>query len=261
MVREDNLMRSDDREALYKGEAILRASKALSCFSPEKPRCTLDDLTAATSVPKETLLGILNTLVQHGMLRRTEDHAYQLGFAWLKLGAVRRNQLDIRTIAIPLMRTIRDAVNETVILTVKVGDQRVHIDYVESTQQIRRLAQIGSSGPLYLGAAGLALISTLPEIERNAYLDRVRPNLSTVEVKSIERKLLGIRSDGFAVAVGTVNRDAAAVSAAVRLYAGDSVAITVSCPVERFTAAFKLRCSNLLKEAIGQLSFRLGTRL
>src|SRR5665213_3101528 len=119
----------------YKGEAISRASKVLSCFSPDRDCWTLTDLSAATKTPSETLRGILNTLVAHGMLRRDDCGIYRLGFAWLRLGALRRNQFDTRTVALPLMRSIREATNETVILSVRVGDHRVQIDSIESTHE------------------------------------------------------------------------------------------------------------------------------
>lgn len=254
-------VRQAKASAPYKGEAISRASKALSCFSPDRACWTLQELSAATGTPKETLRGILNTLVAHGMLRRDGDDAYWLGYAWLRLGALRRNQFDMRTVALPLMRNIRDAINETVILSVRVGDQRVHIDYIESTHQVRRLAQIGSSGPLHVGAAGVALLSTLPQGELVSYLGRMRASLAPSAYRKVERDLAAILKEGFAVAVGTVNAGTAAVAAAARLYAGESFSLAISCPAERFTQDMKRACSELVKDTVSQLSSKLGSRL
>jgi DNA-binding IclR family transcriptional regulator len=252
---------SEEPASIYKGEAILRAAKALACFTAEKPVWTLAELSTATGTPRDTLRGILNTLTAHDMLRRNEHGAYQLGFAWLRLGTLRRNQFDARTIALPLMRSIRDSVNETVILSMRVGDQRVHIDYVESTHPIRRLAQIGSNGPLYWGATGLALLNTLPHGELAAYLEQIKKSLAPSVYKKVERDLAAVAHDGVAVVVGLVNTEMAAVAAATRLFIGESIALTISCPVDRFTSELKRSCCLLLKEAVSQLSTRLGSRL
>jgi DNA-binding IclR family transcriptional regulator len=161
-------------EELYKGEAIQRAGRALDCFSPLRPIWTVSDLATATGTPKDTLRGILETLASHDMLRRRGLESYGLGFAWLRVGSLLHNQYDSRTVAVPLMRKIRDAINETVILSLRVGDQRVHVDYVESTHPMRRLMQVGSAGPLHVGSTGLALLAALPAGELAAYLDRAK---------------------------------------------------------------------------------------
>jgi DNA-binding IclR family transcriptional regulator len=258
---ENNARGRPRADALYKGEAVLRAAKTLSCFTAERPRWTLNELSARTGTPKATLQGILNTLVAHGMLRRDLGEGYRLGFAWLRLGALRRNQSDARTVALPLMQEIRDRINETVVLSMRVGDQRVHIDYVESTHPIRRLTQIGSSGPLHVGATGLALLSTLSQGESAAYLERAKPMLTPDAPDKIERELALIRAEGHAVAIGSVNPDLAAVAAAVRIYAGESIALTISCPLERFDPAMRRDCADLVQAAVIRLSSKLGSHL
>jgi DNA-binding IclR family transcriptional regulator len=52
----------------------------------------------------------------------------------------------------------------------------------------------------------------------------------------------------------------AALSAATRLHTGECVAITISCPLERFTPDLKRNCVAKLKEAIAELSTKLGAR-
>lgn len=257
-MRADISKAKEQSSPIYKSEAITRAAKALSCFSPSKAAWTLDDLSETTRVPKNTLRGILDTLVMHGMLLAVQSETYRLGYAWLAFGALRRNQFDPRTIALPIMRQIRDVVNETVILSVRVGDQRIHIDYVESTQPTRRLAQIGSSSPLHIGAAGLALLSSLSPGTQDTYLAHMKATLTPNAYRTLERTLAKTKQSGFTAVVGTVNPDTAAVSAATRLYSGECVAITISCLTERFNSKLETACANLVKDAIKQLSRDLG---
>jgi DNA-binding IclR family transcriptional regulator len=244
-----------DRAVRYKGEAVARAARVLALFGPGAPAHTLAELVHATSVPKATLLGILDTLVAHRLLSVDEDGRYRLGYGWLRLGDIRRNQLNIRESALPVMRRIRDAVDETVILSLRVGDRRVHLDYLESRQSIRRVAQIGNEAPLHVGAAGSVLLAGLSESEVNDYLARN----AAMDAQAIRTAVAAIRRDGYAVVSGTVNAQTAAVAAPVKMHGGDTAAaLTISCPRERFTTALERRCVALVTEGAQTLSRTLG---
>jgi DNA-binding IclR family transcriptional regulator len=245
-----------ERAARYKGEAVARAARVLALLGPDAPARTLAELAQATGVPKATLLGILDTLVAHRLLALDDDGRYRLGYAWLRLGDVRRNQLNIRESALPVMRQIRDAVDETVILSLRVGDRRVHLEYLESRQSIRRITQIGNEAPLHIGAAGSVLLAGLSEPEMNDYLAR---NITPDMRDGIRNAVAAIRRDGYAVVSGTVNAQTAAVAAPVRTHGGDIAAVlTISCPRERFTTALERRCVALVTEGAHALSRTLG---
>lgn len=240
----------------YKGEAIARAVRVLGLFGPATPSRSLAELAAATKVPKATLLGILDTLTAHRMLIADNEGNYRLGYAWLRLADVRRNQLNIRESAIPILRRIRDAIDETVILSLKVGDRRVHLDYIESGQTVRRVTQIGNEAPLHVGAAGSVLLAGMSDGDLDAYLGRMVP---PQQCDSVRRAVAAIRRDGYSVVSGTVNAQTAAVAAPVRTHAGDTIAaLTISCPRERFTRDLERRCVALVVDGAGKLSRALG---
>lgn len=250
---------SEDRNAVrYKGEAVARAARVLALFGPTRRERTLAELAETTGVPKATLRGILDTLVAHGLLAVDEAAArYRLGYAWLRLGDVRRNQLNIRESALPVMRQIRDVIDETVILSLKVGDRRVHLDYVESTQSIRRITQIGNEGPLHVGAAGSVLLAGLSDAEIDAYMERA---IETADARdAILGSVAAVKRDGYAVASGTVNTQTAAVAAPVKDHLGETIAaLTLSCPRERFSRELERRCIALITDAARRLSRTLG---
>jgi DNA-binding IclR family transcriptional regulator len=240
----------------YKGEAIARAARVLALFGPAEPARTLADLAAATKVPKATLAGILDTLVSRGLLACDGRERYRLGYGWLRLGDVRRNQLNIRESALPLMRQIRDAIDETVILSLRVGDRRVHLDYLESTQAIRRITQIGNEAPLHVGAAGSVLLAGMGDDGIEAYLARALPPEARGAARAIAA---AVKRDGYAVVSGTVNAQTAAVAAPVKAHSGATVAVlTISCPRERFTRSLERRCIAAVVDGAGALSRTLG---
>jgi DNA-binding IclR family transcriptional regulator len=239
----------------YKGEAIARAVRALAALA-EEPGLGLAELAARTGVPKATLAGILNTLVAHDWLSVATSKGYRLGYAWLRFADARRSQSSIRERALPVMRRIRDALDETVILSLKVGDRRVHLDYIESTQSVRRIAQPGQEAPLHVGAAGLVLLAGLGETGIEAYLARAT---EAVDAAAVRRAVAEVKRDGYAAAAGTVNPDTAAVAAPVRAYSGETVAsLAVSCPRDRFTEELRKACIAAVTEGARTLSRALG---
>jgi DNA-binding IclR family transcriptional regulator len=247
--------RHSERPERYKGEAIARAVRALALLS-EEPGLCLAELAARTGVPKATLAGILNTLVAHDWLFLDSSRLYRLGYAWLRFADARRGQSSIRERALPIMRRIRDALDETLILSLKVGDRRVHLDYIESTQSVRRVAQPGQEAPLHVGAAGLVLLAGLDEAEIEAYLARAQ---GAVDAAAVRRAVTEVKRGGYAVAAGTVNADTAAVAAPVRAYNGEIVAsLAVSCPRDRFTEELRKACIAAVTEGALTLSRALG---
>lgn len=242
----------------YKGEAIARAAHVLRLFDRSQPERTLAELAVCTGIPKATLQGIVNTLTAHDLLMLDRATGrYRLGVAWLRLGDIRRNQLDIRKLALPLMQRMRATINETIILSLKVGDRRVHLDYVESTQTIRRVTQLGHEGPIHIGAAGLVLLAGIGDSAIDSYALRAR--LSADERESVLRSIAAIAHDGYAVAAGTVNIQTAAVAAPVKASNGETVAaLTISCPCERFTARLRRDCIASVVENARRLSQSLG---
>ena len=252
-------VRDEEQEPSGLGVALARAAEILFLFDPTRPARDLRDLAEATGIPRATLLGILNTLVRHDfLLRDGESGAYRLGYAWLRLADIRRTQSEIRQSALPIMRQIRDATDETVILSLRIGDRRVHLDYVESTQPVRRIAHPGHEMPLHLGAAGRVLLAGLSDEDVAAYLARAE-NLDATGAAEIRKAIDAIRREGYSIVAGTVNPDTAAVAAPVQSYDGATVAaLTISCPRDRFTSRLGERFAREVMQGARALSRSLG---
>ena len=131
---------------------------------------------------------------------------YSLGFELVRLADIRRRQSNVHDVAVPVMREIRNEVNETVILSVRSGDFRVHVDFVEGLHPMRRMADLGVRAPLYAGAASKVLLAGLADDEIEAYLGRTDLTAfqkSTITDRNVLwREVRAIRKRGFAESVG-----------------------------------------------------------
>ena len=158
---------------------------------------------------------------------------------------------------------MRDTVDETVILGMRRGLRRINIDYVESTQAIRRVTQHGHETPLHLGASGRALLCGLTPDEIGDYFAAVASgagrNARLLDVEKYIAELADVRAKGYADVSGELSLDSWAVSAPVRDHTGAIIAtLTISCPTDRFTPALEAACIACAREGAGELSRLLG---
>lgn len=245
--------------ARYKVEAVSRAMLVLEAFRLGPPELTVEELALRTGMAHSAVAATLATLqrrglVQHGSL---DTRAFRLGLAWLRLADVKRRQLDIREVALPVMRRMRDAVNETVSLSVRIGANRVNIEYAESEHEVRRIVQRGFHVPLHVGAGGRSLMSGMDDAEIETYLAPVALS------QMLKTKLIGevhaTRGDGYAIVEGEIASDTAAIAAPIRNHVDEVVAaISISMPQERLSSQMRARCIREVMRGAREISLAMG---
>ena len=243
----------------YKVEAVSRAVLLLDALRRTPGPISNEALAARTGLQRSALAASLGTLEQRGLIQRStqEPEKVSLGLGWLRLADVKRQQIALREVALPLMRRVRDAVNETVSLGIRIGQSRVNIEYAECQHEVRRIVQPGFHVALHVGAGGRALMSGLDDTEIEAYLATVQT--SQVEKSRLLAAIKAARRDGFAVVEGEVASDIGAIASPMRNHAGEIVAtITVSMPEDRLTPQMRARCIREVMKAAREISLALG---
>lgn len=253
--------RSDDEQ--YAIRAIDRAVDVLKAFDHDEPVLTLAAVAQRANLSKPTAFRVLTSLRRRGFISQTASGEYCLGFEIVSLAAVRKRQTKIWDEALPFMRNVRDAVDETVLLSVRVGDERIILDQVESTQPIRRVAKIGERVPLYAGAASRILLAGLSDAEVEAYLQRTElhklgPDTLT-DANRVRTELASVRELGYAVGNNERNVGGNGVAVGVRDYTGSTVAaLQITVPRERWTEDVRLCSLEALAREAAALSRQLG---
>ena len=109
---------------------------------------------------------ILSSLVETGLaVQDPASRRYGLGPRTLVLGTAYQKRIDLRSVALPHMTHLRDLTGETVGLSVRVGDELLHIEQVESASALRRSFEIGRTLPLWCGAPSRLFLADLPADE------------------------------------------------------------------------------------------------
>ena len=262
---DDEAPQREEGDQRYRVEAVTRAVRLLKTLQQNAAMDTAALAKAADAPPAFTQLA-LETIAKQGLARRSSGEGgegWELGLAWLQLAAARSRQIDLRELALPVMRRMRDAVDETVILGVRRGGRRVNVDYVESTQAIRRVTQHGHESPLHVGAAGRALLCGLTHEEIGDYFVSAASgagrNARLLDVERFIAQVEAVRAKGYAEARGELSDDSCAIAAPVRDHTGAVIAaLTISCPSDRFTPELEAACIANAREGGAELSRLLG---
>lgn len=243
-----------------------KAMQILSLFETMRSALTLRQVVDETGFPKTTAFRLLNGLVDHGLCEFDDAaQTYRLGFKVLHLADIRRRQTDVHSLAMPVMREIRDAIGETVVLSVRSGEHRVHIDVVEGLHPMRRSADLGVSAPLHAGAASKVLLAGMEddEIERylsNTALTKFQANTIT-DKKALWREVQNIRQDGYAESKGELISGGRALAAPIKDHSGRTVGvIDILTPEQRCSTQQREECIRALLEGTRYVSTRLGFR-
>lgn len=241
-----------------------KAIDVLSLFALNKPELGLAEIVALTGLPKSTAFRILNSLAQSRLCDKDPiTGRYSLGIALLHFADIRKRQAKVRDIAVPILRLLRTHLDETVVLAVRVGDDRVQLDRVEAHHPLYLNAEVGMRAPLYLGATGLILLAGLTPAQVNGYVARTRferrQRNTIASAEQLECEIALIKKAGFAESRSELS-ETHCTSLAVPILddKGETVAALGALIADsRFTAQFRRRGVQLLQEGAQKISARL----
>ncbi len=244
--------------------AVDKCIDILFCFSREEPELGITELSERLGLYKSNVFRLLKTLEYRGLVCKNEQNQkYRLGLKLFDLGNIVISQIELRSVALPLMRELSEKTRETVTLNVASNGERVCIEKVESVEDIRNFVQIGMHNPLYLGASGKVLLAFLPREEVLRVLENLKGARNArgqaVEKEKLLQDLQEIYRQGYAYTHGERNLEAASVSAPIFDHTGQLAAgITVSGPNSRFTPERVEYICRLTVEASREISYRMG---
>jgi len=251
----------------YSIAVLDKAIGILNILSSADSAMTLRDIAEATGLPKPTVFRILAVLGEHDFIEANRERTnYSLGFSLVRLADVRRRQSNLHSVALPVMRHIRNATGESVVLSVRSGDSRVHIDFLEGTHAMRRMADLGLHAPLYAGASSKILLAGMGDREIDEYLARVErvpiQENTITNAEDLRREVDLIRQRGYAESRGEfITGGGGAIAVPIKDYDGKTVAaMDVLTPQPRYTPEHREKCIELMIDGGKQISESLGYR-
>lgn len=224
-----------------------RALDILECFTTgSNHKQGLADLVKETELPKATVHRMVKNLERRGYLAYDkESETYRLGYRVLLLSTAYLHNLEIRSVALPYMKELRDRTSESVSLWIEKNDLRVCVERVQSREPLRQVLYVGDTFPLGKGASGKLLLA----YHNNPVDDaKLPPN----EAESI-------RSRGFSFSNSERSRGISAVAAPIFSSSGSVIAcLSLSGPSSRFDSNNDSVFSEIVIKSAQYISRDLG---
>jgi IclR family acetate operon transcriptional repressor len=209
---------------------------------------------------------IMSALVDEGFLKRDEQTSqYALGLEMMLLAHRAVTRWPIRNVANAPMRAIVDACNEAAFLNIfdRERGEIIGVAAVESTQALRYVVELHKWKPVYVGAAGWAVMAHLSREDRAqiAKVTGLAPltDRSVVDLGELEVALKGVRDRGYALTHGQRIPGAVGIAAPIFDHAGEVVgSVGLSMPELRFSPGRERQLAALVQGCAGEIMKRQG---
>jgi len=240
-------------------QVIDRSASLLDAISQYEGPVSLKILSADTGLHPSTAFRILGALMEAGFVEKDSAGHYMLGRKLVRLAGKVRRSFDLREQALDVMEALRDAIGETVNLTVREGDEVVYIERVTSNRMMRVEQVIGSRAPLHVTAVGKLMLAELGDHFIRAYAGRTGLKAYTSHTITTEQDLLNVvhqvQAKGFAYDNEEAEEGVGCIG--VLIYDGSKnvvAGLSISAPIERR----KDEWVKLVVDAGKKISERLG---
>ena len=188
----------------YGAPSVKKAFEILGALSSSKEGLGVSEIARGLNMAKSTVHGMTSTLEELGaVMRDPYTKRYRLGLTLFELGRLAYSQIDLKTLARPIMEELMEKTQASVFLGILNWEHVTVLDIVESRQDLKITAPIGTAIPLFAGAVGKVFLASMKEeqtkkIVRSKGLTRFTKN-TIVDPELYFQELKNVRKMGYAV--------------------------------------------------------------
>jgi len=224
------------------------------------------EISRKLQIPKSSASYILRTLETQAYLNRDPGTGkYRVGLKILSLSRGALSGIDVREVALPIMRHLMEKTNLTCHLAILDGPDAVYIEKVEPTGFLRVDTWVGRRMKVHATSVGKALVAhisqeKLEKIIAQAGMEKRTPKTITTMPRLL-KELEKVRTQGYAVDDEENNMGARCVGAPVFNQQGIiEAAVGLSGTINQVNTQTMPRILEALKDAARHVSMQLGYR-
>lgn len=246
--------------------AVERALSMLEAVAHEPEGLSNAELSRKLLIPKSSASYILRTLEKQGYLHRDgENGKYRVGLKILSLSRGALSGIDVREVALPIMRHLVEKTNLTCHLAILDGPEAVYIEKVEPTGFIRMDTWVGRRMRVHATSVGKALTAHIPQAQlENILAERAMERRTPKTICTLPRllkELDKVRTQGYAVDDEENNLGARCVGAPIFNQHGKiEASLGLSGTIHQVNEQTMPRILEHLKDAARHISMQLGYR-
>ena len=244
-------------------QSLERAFGLLEAIAHARQGIGLAELSKKVGLHNSTTFHLVKTMVALGYIRQDRDKRYRIGRALFALAAGSLDEVELVSLAIPVLEDLTEATGESGHFAVRSGDSVVVIAKTSGTGAFQLTNRAGVTRPAHGTALGKVLLAALTPSQLDRFLQNhelapltpktiTDPDLLRQEVREVART-------GVAYDDGEFNPEVRCVAVPVYDYTGQVVgALGISGPIWRLSIPVLQKLTELVKAAARRLSAELG---
>jgi DNA-binding IclR family transcriptional regulator len=246
--------------------AVERALAMLEAVATEPEGLSNAEISRKLKIPKSSASYILRTLEKQAYLNRdSETGKYRVGLKILSLSRGALSGLDVREVALPIMRHLMEKTSLTCHLAILDGPEAVYIEKVEPQGFIRMDTWVGRRMRVHATSVGKALVAHIPQARLEKILSERGMEKRTTKTITTPSRLLKelekVRAQGYAVDDEENNLGARCLGAPIFNQQGSiEASLGLSGTIHQVNAQTMPRIVEALKDAARHVSMQLGYR-
>lgn len=246
--------------------AVERALAMLEAVAQESEGLSNADISRKLKIPKSSASYILRTLVARGYLNRDDDTGkYRVGLKILSLSRGALSGLDVREVALPVMRNLMEKTSLTCHLAILDGPDAVYIEKVEPHGFLRVDTWVGRRMRVHATSVGKALVAHIPQERLEKILAErgmeKRTGKTITTLPRLLKELEKVRAQGYAVDDEENNMGARCLGAPVFNQQGViEASVGLSGTINQVNPQTMPGILEKLKDAARHISMQLGYR-
>ena len=203
-----------------------------------RPGIGLAELSKQVGLHNSTTFHLVKTMVALGYIRQDRDKRYRIGRALFALAAGSLDEVELVSLAIPVLEDLTEATGESGHFAVRSGDAVVVIAKTSGSGAFQLTDRVGVMRPAHGTALGKVLLAALTpgQLDRflqNRELAALTPKTIT-EPELLRQEVREVARTGVAYDDGEFNAEVRCVAVPVHDYTGQVVgALGISGPIWR----------------------------
>lgn len=204
-------------------ESVQKAIAVLDVLAAAGEELGTNEIARRTGINASTVSRLLSTLAAPGLVQyRPTSGRYGLGIRILQLAGAARETLDIRRLARPSLEDLAALSGETATLSIAGEHDVMTLDFVQSPQSVRSVAEIGRNSVRHATAVGKVFLAHGGRVPQE--LTRFTAHTIT-DHAALAREIRTIKDRGWALSQAEREPDLTGVAVPVLDRDGDLVAI------------------------------------
>jgi DNA-binding IclR family transcriptional regulator len=247
-------------------QSLQRAFAILEEIARNRDGISLADLSRRVGLHNSTTFHLVKTMVSLGYIRQLRDSKrYRIGRPLFALAASALDEVEIVSLATPILEDLSIATGESGHLAVRSGENVVILARTAGAGAFQMTDRVGVVRPAHCTALGKVLLAALSEAQfdrflRNADLQPFTPK-TIVDPERLRQEIGEVRRNGIAFDDGEFSAEARCVAVPVRDFTGQVAgAIGISAPMWRLSIQSLQEKTQQVRDAAARLSAELGYR-